>query len=428
MAVVSDALELLRVLELSQILEPDVMAELSQAQDLPGTPGELAERLIQQGLITRFQAKQLLAGRHRGFVLGPYRVLDQIGQGGMGTVFLGEHINFKRKVAIKVLSREQAESTEAVERFQREARASAALCHPNIMRVHHAGFENGAYFMVMEYIDGMTLEELVDRKGPLPVEEAVRVAAQAAAGLQHAHEKGFVHRDVKPENLMLTRTGVLKILDMGLTKSVNRAEDNLTGLLNSGAILGTLDYLSPEQALQATIDPRADLYSLGATLFTLLTGLSPYEGVPAKQKLMQHQFGAVPDVQTFCPEVPKKLSLVVQKMMAKKPEDRYASALEVIEALTPWLGRDNTVDIALTLTSGSIKTPSREQSKTPTVSEASSDTARIDLEIPARTKEGSITRADVYVMPEIFQKRRWVGIVAGLLIVSAIAAGMWLFR
>jgi serine/threonine protein kinase len=398
MTAVADRTEFLRVLELSKLLDPAALGAVFQSADLPVSPGQLAEQLVQQGTLTRFQAKQLLAGRHRGFVLGPYRLLDQIGQGGMGTVFLAEHATLKRRVAVKILAREQAENPAAVERFQREARAASAFCHPNVMRVHHAGQTGGTHYMVMEYIDGATLEDLIDRKGPLGITDAVRVAAQAAAGLQHAHEKGFVHRDIKPENLMLTRAGELKILDMGLTKCVTRAEDNLTGVLNSSVVLGTIDYLSPEQAMQSAVDARADVYSLGATLFTLLTGMSPYEGVPAKQKLMQHQCGAVPDVQTFCPDVPDGLAAVVAKMMAKKPDERYASAVDVIEALAPWLDETDAGP-----PSGVMRVP-RVPSKTPTTRDAAGE-----------------TQSDL-VLPQPRQPWLWVGVgLAATIVIAAVA-------
>jgi serine/threonine protein kinase len=400
MTAVADRTEFLRVLEQSKLFEPAAFAALSQSAGAAGSPGEFAEQLVQQGTLTRFQAKQLLAGRHRGLVLGPYRLLEKIGQGGMGMVFLAEHAALKRKVAIKILAKDQAESPAAVERFQREARAASALCHTNIMRVHHAGQTAGTHYIVMEYIDGATLEAIIDRKGPLGTTDAVRVAAQAAAGLHHAHEKGFVHRDIKPENLMLTRAGELKILDMGLTKCVTREDDNLTGVMNSSLILGTIDYLSPEQAMQTSVDARADVYSLGATLFTLLTGMCPYEGVPAKQKLMQHQFGEVPDVRTFCPDVPEGLAKVVAKMMAKKREDRYASGPDVIEALGPWLDDTNSGP-----PSGVMRVPPLP-SKTPTTRDAASET-----------------------MPEIViaapdRSRLWVGFAIAFAVVAAAVAAM----
>jgi serine/threonine protein kinase len=218
---------------------------------------------------------------------------------------------------------------------------------------------------------------------------------------------------------MLAKDGVLKVLDMGLTKAVDRVEDNLTGKLNADVILGTIDYLSPEQAMQSGADARSDVYSLGATLFTLLTGMAPYEGVPAKQKLVQHQFGAVPDVRTFCPEVPKELAAVVARMMAKKPDERYASAVDVIEALSPWL-ENGVADLALNLPSGIMKVPPREPSKTPTVSDADKRT-RPDFHVYPRPRDGSLSRTDV--------RRKWIGawagVAAGALAVAGLVAALF---
>ncbi|MGL4419433.1 MAG: protein kinase domain-containing protein, partial [Gemmataceae bacterium] len=222
---------------------------------------------------------------------------------------------------------------------------------------------------------------IIDRKGPFSFEEAAKIAAQTAAGLQHAHEKGFVHRDIKPENLMLTRNGVVKILDMGLTKSFTRPEDNLTGIIKADVILGTIDYLSPEQAIQSGVDARSDIYSLGATLFTVLCGYSPYEGTPPKQKLMQHQFGAVPNVQKFRPDVPDELAAIVTRMMAKKPDDRFASSVDVIQALAPWAG-DEAVPNSILMPSSVMKSPTNMPSQTPTTAEANSQTRPILPENP----------------------------------------------
>jgi eukaryotic-like serine/threonine-protein kinase len=397
MTAVADRTEFLRVLELSQLLDPETLAQLRDNNAEDEAPSAVAEGLIQKGLLTRFQTKQLLNGKHRGFVLGPYKLLDQIGQGGMGTVFIAEHNALKKRVALKVLSREHAENQSAVDRFQREARAASALAHPNIVRVHHVGHTAGVHYLVMEYVDGATLENILDRKGPFTAEQAVKIAVQTAAGLNHAHEKGFVHRDIKPENLMLTRAGTVKILDMGLTKSVNKAEDNLTGAFKADLILGTIDYLSPEQALQSDVDARADVYSLGATLFTLICGHSPYEGVPAQQKLMQHQFGKVPDLIKFRPEIPKELAAVVSKMMAKKPDERYASVADVIEALAPWMPEDSTlINEGLQMPSMLIRSIRADAGLTPTLSNVATPTQAAPIQPPTQTIQADRTPAEPF--------------------------------
>ena len=189
----------------------------------------------------------------------------------MGTVYLAEHATLRRRVAIKVLAKADAAGPAGVERFLREARSAAALDHPNIVRLYDVGRQGPMHYLVMEHVDGQTLEQVLTR-GPIPCGRAAEYIAQAAAGLQHAYEKGFVHRDIKPANLMLARDGTVKILDMGLARSFD-TEDNLTERLEQGVILGTADYISPEQAINSPdVDVRADIYSLGATFFALVTG------------------------------------------------------------------------------------------------------------------------------------------------------------
>ncbi|HMO35178.1 MAG TPA: serine/threonine-protein kinase, partial [Gemmatales bacterium] len=282
------------------------------------------------------QAKQLLAGRHRGFFLGQYKILDQLGQGGMGAVYIAEHTTLRRKVAIKVLHKDKSRDQKALERFFREARAAAALDHANIVRLHDIAQGSGVHFLVMEYVDGVTLQHLLERAGAMHYTQAVQYAAQVTAGLQHAHEKGFVHRDIKPANLILEKGGVVKILDMGLARSYEKPEDNLTANFNENTVQGTVDYISPEQAVGGKVDHRSDIYSLGTTLYALITGHAPFAGTTA-QKLMGHQMTDPPKLSKLRASVPPALNGVVARMMAKQPEKRFQSCSEVIEALAPWL-------------------------------------------------------------------------------------------
>ncbi|HEV3436411.1 MAG TPA: serine/threonine-protein kinase [Gemmata sp.] len=335
-ATVSDFLSLVKK---SGVLDEKRFAEQFPDQDeLPNHPTECANALIKSGLLTAFQARQILAGKFRGLVLGMYKVLRPIGQGGMGVVCLGEHRSLHRRVALKILPAKQAGNQLALERFMREARATAALDHPNIVRLHDVCQEAGTHFLVMELVEGKNLHTLLSETGPLHFATAVSHAAQAAEGLQHAHAKGFVHRDIKPANLMINKDGVIKILDMGLARSFQNEQDNLTGTIGEeDGVYGTLDYVSPEQAIGQPVDERADLYSLGATLFYLIAGHSPYKGSRA-QILLQHQMTAPPRLsKTLKVPVPDALNDVIAKMMAKKKSDRYQSAEEVIDALSPWL-------------------------------------------------------------------------------------------
>jgi serine/threonine-protein kinase len=239
-------------------------------------------------------------------------------------------------VAIKVLAPSKGDDHRlALERFLREARAVAALDHPNIVRIFDVARHNEAPYLVMEYVDGETLQQTLDRDKRVPLEMAVEYVAQAAAGLQHAHEKGFVHRDIKPGNLIRDRFGAVKILDMGLARS-DSDRDKLTEKLDDGAVVGTADFIAPEQAINSpTVDGRADIYALGATLFTLIAGHTPFAG-STTQKLMQHQMRTAPQLSATDRTVPPELCAAVSRMLAKRPADRFQTAAEVIAVLAPW--------------------------------------------------------------------------------------------
>jgi serine/threonine protein kinase len=311
----------------------------------PDDPTAAANELVRGELLTPYQSKLLLAGKFRGFLLGPYKLLRPLGQGGMGVVFLAEHTGLGRQVAVKVLAADKAKDRLALERFQREARAAAALSHPNIVTLHDISQGNGVHFLVMEYVEGNDLQSLMAQTGPLHYAQAADYVAQAAAGLHHAHQKGFIHRDVKPANLMLAKDGAVKVLDMGLARSFADDRDNLTGALAEGDVTGTVDFLSPEQALSHDLDQRTDIYSLGATFYALLTGHPPFTGTTA-QKLLQHQVADPPAVtKKLRGRVPPALSDVIATMMAKSPADRYQTAEEVIDALGPWLPAPTTGNV-----------------------------------------------------------------------------------
>ena len=329
--------ELLDLIRKSGILPPERFAAVDVAA-LPPEPKKAAAALFRDGVLTKFQAQQFLQGRHKGFCLGPYVLHDQIGRGGMGVVYLAEHNELRRKVAIKVLVvGKDNDAKLATERFLREARAVAALDHPNIIRIFDVGRHNDTPYLVTEYVTGETLQQTIDREGAIPYPAAAEAIAQAAAGLQHAHEKGFVHRDVKPGNLMRDRTGTVKLLDMGLARSFANETDHLTEKLDHGAVVGTADYISPEQALNAPrIDIRADIYSLGASFYALVAGKPPFDG-NTTQKLLHHQLKTPPALSQLDPSLPKGLAAVAAKMLAKKPADRYQTPADVIAALAPWL-------------------------------------------------------------------------------------------
>jgi serine/threonine-protein kinase len=244
----------------------------------------------------------------------------------------------RRRVALKVLPTPYAENPAILERFRLEAQAAAALDHPNVVHVNDFRQEGPLYFIVMEYIDGPSLQQLLARREQMPISVACEYIRQAAFGLQHAHEVGMVHRDVKPANLLVDPSGTVKVLDLGLARyDADGSESQVTEKFNSNTVLGTADYLSPEQALNLhDVDARADVYSLGATLYALLAGQPPFHKGSIGQKLMWHQTKEPDPVTLHRPEVPEALAAIVAKMLAKSRDDRFASAEEVAEAMAPW--------------------------------------------------------------------------------------------
>jgi serine/threonine protein kinase len=334
--------ELLKLIHKSGVLEgPNLEAfvmQLRSAGALPAAASDLAAALVRNGLLTQFQANQFLAGRWRRFIIsGKYRLLENLGAGGMGTVFLCEHIIMRRRVAIKVLPGAQANDPACLSRFHREARAAATLDHPNIVRAYDVDKDGPVHFLVMEYVDGANLQEIVKKHGPMDVLRASHYIRQAAAGLEHAHEAGVVHRDIKPSNLLVDRAGTVKILDMGLARFFYDKSDNLTRQHDSLRVFGSADYLAPEQAVDShTVDIRADIYSLGITFYYLLAGNPPFHDGPSAQKLIWHQMRQPQPIRELRPDVPEGLAAILHRMVAKDPVQRYQTPAEVVEALAPW--------------------------------------------------------------------------------------------
>lgn len=309
----------------------EVRRRLTHAATTESEDDILATALVDQGTLTRFQADQLLAGK-RKLTLGQYRILDAVGQGGMGQVFKAKHLLMGRIVAVKVLPRARSNpQTEAA--FRREIQHIATLDHRNLVYALDAGHDGKVYFLVTELVDGIDLRRQVLRYGPLNEVAAASVVAQAARGLAHAHARGFIHRDVKPGNLLVREDGLVKVSDLGLAGSVLDPES-----MKPGRVVGTMDYMAPEQILRPDrVQPAADMYGLGCTLYFALCGRVPFPGGSRKEK-RRRQLEEVPNpIRTLTPSVSTEFAAVVERLMAKDVAKRYQTAEEVLEAVHPWL-------------------------------------------------------------------------------------------
>ncbi|MBA4065600.1 MAG: hypothetical protein C0501_18175 [Isosphaera sp.] len=302
--------------------------------------------LVDRGRATSYQLRKVLAGRAEDLFLGPYVLTDKLGKGGMGRVYRARHARTRRQVALKVVHPALVSSPTVRGRYLREAEAAGALRHRNLVRLEDAGEDRGRYYLAMEFVDGLDLARLLRDYPQLEVEEACEYARQAAQGLHHAHRAGFVHRDVKPSNIIVagerhvpqaTEPAVVKVTDLGLVRVVGLADDAAAEeLTRDGTVVGTPDYMAPEQAKNSSaVDHRADLYSLGCTLYFLLAGRPPFADGTAVEKLLKHQLDDPLPVQEYRPEVPDVLAAVVAKLMAKDPADRFASAAAAAAALAP---------------------------------------------------------------------------------------------
>jgi serine/threonine protein kinase/WD40 repeat protein len=333
-AAFADTLRSSRALDAGQLDEVTALAARIPAA------GPLAQELCRRGVLTAFQAERVLQGR--GLMLDQYLLLDKLGEGGMGEVFKARHLRMKRLVAVKVIRPECLTGPKAVQRFNREIQAAAQLLHPNIVVAYDAGEDKNLHYFVMEFVEGIDLGKLVKDLGPLPAGLACEYVRQAALGLQHAHEKGLVHRDIKPHNLLLTQApgspqgGVVKVLDMGLARIRETEADEAT-LTQEGMVMGTPDFIAPEQATDSrAVDIRADVYSLGCSLYFLLTGDVPFPGGTVFAKLYKHRHEEPIPLEQARPEVSSAIAAVCRRMMAKEPADRYRTPADAAAALAPF--------------------------------------------------------------------------------------------
>ncbi|MEZ6055073.1 MAG: protein kinase [Planctomycetaceae bacterium] len=340
MAAVKTGRELLDLLEKSQLLDAEYYATVRPqlARYESGDPGRLARVLVRNLVISEYQVRQLLAGRYKGFYIGKYKIHEVIGAGGMGKVFLAEQITMERLVAIKILAsigKKKGREKEVLARFTREAKAVAALRHPNIIHAYDFDQENGAPYIVMEFVEGIDTAQQVGKFGPLPWKQAADYIRQAASGLQHAHDAGLVHRDVKPGNLLVDTTGQVKLLDLGLCSAFDRKGDDTLTIDQDQ--LGTVDFIAPEQALDShSVDARADMYGLGATFYGLLTGRQMFPDKSTAQKLLLHQTTQPRPVSEFVQGVPEELLAILDKMLAKDRDQRVQTMRELELLLKPF--------------------------------------------------------------------------------------------
>ena len=310
----------------------------SQLPDGPSSDAavRLARLLIQQGALTTYQARKVLAGATKGFFLGDYRILRSLGEGGMGKVYLAANQKDGLRVAIKVLPPSKAaDGGQALLRFRREMELSRRMNHPNLARTLDVGRAGGVHFMVLEYVPGESLYQLVKhpRGGPLRVPDAARFFLKVINGLEAAHAAGLIHRDIKPSNLMVTPDGDARILDLGLA----RAMDEESQMTRPNVVIGTLDYASPEQLGNASrADRRSDLYSLGCTIYFAMAGRAPFEGGDVVNKIFKQRMDDPEPLERVARGVPSAFAAIVRKLMAKDPADRYQTCANLRADLARW--------------------------------------------------------------------------------------------
>jgi serine/threonine protein kinase len=427
--VVGDSSTLFKLLSDHELLKPPHLEEtrkvlLSRCADARALAGELVRR----EWLTPFQANKVLQGKAEELVVGPYRLLERLGEGGMGEVFKARHARMERTVALKVIQKDRLSNATAIERFNREVKAVAQLTHPNIVVAYDYDQDGDIHYFAMEYVEGTDLARLVKEQGPLPVREACDYVRQAALGLQHAHEKGLVHRDIKPANLLVaqnknhaSQAATVKVLDFGLARfaSETKTAGHLTQL---GQIMGTVDYISPEQAGDPRkADIRSDIYSLGCCLFYALAGKPPFEGPDMVGRIAARVLGDAPALRSVRPQAPAELEQVLAKMLERDARRRYRTPAEVATALAPF---------------GSGQPEGRIRAKKVAVAAAvAASPPHIQLEPVAQEPVfsdilGGTDDEESFIVRQSGRTRRgnWmgIGIVVGILALAGAGAAYWI--
>jgi serine/threonine-protein kinase len=342
----------------SGLLTPDdLIAVLSQYDPelvAAADPIQLATFLVRKKLLTKFQAMQLLNGKTQGFVLGKYKILEGIRQDRVGMVFMAENTETKQPVAVKVLPTDRVSDNTVYKAFIEEVQAAARVDHPNVARILDIGVWCGTHFVVTEHVGGPTLDKVLAEKGPLAPNAAAQIVAQVAVGLMAAHEQGLLHRDIKPGNIAVLPERRVKLIDLGLTHMLENPWQKATRRFNLKEYADEIAHIAPEQAWGCELDARSDVYSLGSTFYSLLTGKPPFPGL-AVETMTERQTKDVPKPSEVRPDVPREIDRIVQKMGSKDPQRRYQSATEAVIALHPWL------PVAQWVSLGLQNTPSAEQ-------------------------------------------------------------------
>jgi len=343
--------DVIQRIEASGILDDaDLAVVRSDAAAADGDAQKFVRLLVKNERLTAYQAQAIWKDKGHKLSFGNYVIEAELGRGGMGVVLKARHKRMQRYVGIKVLPAKMTEDADAIARFQREVVAASQLTHQNIVGAYDADEIDGQQILVMEFVDGRDLSSIVKSSGPMPVDQALACVIQAARGLEFAHQQGVIHRDIKPANLLLDAKGTVKILDMGLARFSDSADVGTQAeLTGTGTVMGTVDYMSPEQALRTkSADARSDQYSLGITLYYLLTGNPAYTGESLMERLLAHREEPIPSLQDGRPDVSNDLQAVFSKMVAKKAEDRYQTMTDVVADLEKCRGQGSgtTVDIS----------------------------------------------------------------------------------
>ncbi|MFO0845969.1 MAG: serine/threonine-protein kinase [Gemmataceae bacterium] len=402
--------EFLRHVLRSGLLDRD---ELKAA--LRGTPREqrtdsqaLADHLVRAGKLTRFQAGRLLKGISQGLIFGPFRVLSPIGRGGMGKVFLVRDTRSRQLVALKILPPRLARNEERMlARFRREMDLSQKVAYHHIAWTYEVGEFRGVPYIAMEYIPGRTLSQVVNQDGPLRPARAARLMAEVAAGLSHAHTQGLIHRDLKPGNILITPRDQAKILDLGLALIEGENVEDALVVGGQGYIVGTMDYIAPEQTLDAAgVGPRCDLYSLGCTLYFALAGQPPFPGGTSKEKIVRHRRESPTPLAALAPDAPPGLVALVERLMEKDPLHRPASAAEAERELRLWGAAD-------------------EEPPADAAEEVPLDETAVIQQAPSSTEFSAVSLPDIELsdpapppLPPVEEEPTWSPGLVGILVVS----------